>query len=192
MKIGMNTDSLGTLSLEAVLDAAVELGLDCVEFAAGNWSSAPHIDIDALLADAAACDAFTAKVRERGLTVSALTWDRQFAASRQRTGARRGHPQIDQAGAADRRRPHHPDVGVSRRARRQAPNWIPSPGRRRRPKFWNGNRTDGHPLLAEARGLCERQGHSRHLVSNCTAARTSTTSRASSGCARRRGRARSV
>ena len=50
MKIGMNTDSLGTSSFEAVLDAAVELGLDCVEFATGNWSSAPHIDIDALLA----------------------------------------------------------------------------------------------------------------------------------------------
>src|SRR4051812_7609775 len=73
MKIGMNTDSLGTLSFEAALDAAVELGLDCVEFAAGNWSSAPHIDIDALLADASARDAFTGKVRERGLTISALT-----------------------------------------------------------------------------------------------------------------------
>ena len=67
MKIGMNTDSLGTLSFEEVLDAAVELGLSCVEFATGNWSGAPHIDIDALLASASARDAFTGKVRERGL-----------------------------------------------------------------------------------------------------------------------------
>lgn len=73
MKIGMNTDSLGSLSFEAVLDAAVELGLDCVEFATGNWSSAPHIDIDALLRSAKARDAFTGAVRERGLTISALT-----------------------------------------------------------------------------------------------------------------------
>jgi len=36
MKIGMNTDSLGSLSFEAVLDAAAELGLDCVEFATGR------------------------------------------------------------------------------------------------------------------------------------------------------------
>ncbi len=73
MKIGMNTDSLGTLSFEGVLDAAAELGLACVEFATGNWSSAPHIDIDALLASSSARDAFTGKVRERGLEISALT-----------------------------------------------------------------------------------------------------------------------
>lgn len=73
MKIGMNTDSLGTLSFEAVLDAAAELGLDCVEFATGNWSNAPHIDIDALLRSAKARDAFTGAVRARGLTISALT-----------------------------------------------------------------------------------------------------------------------
>ena len=49
MKIGMNTDSLGELGFEEVLDAAVALGLDSVEFATGNWSNAPHIDIEALL-----------------------------------------------------------------------------------------------------------------------------------------------
>ena len=73
MKIGMNTDSLGTLSFETVLDAAVGLGLDCVEFATGNFSNAPHIDIDALLRSAKARDAFTGAVRERGLKISALT-----------------------------------------------------------------------------------------------------------------------
>ena len=36
MKIGMVSDSLGALSFEAVLDAAAELGLDCVEFATGK------------------------------------------------------------------------------------------------------------------------------------------------------------
>ena len=73
MKLGMNTDSLGALSFDEVLGAAVELGLDCVEFATGNWSSAPHIDIDALLRSAKARDAFVGKVAEHGLTISALT-----------------------------------------------------------------------------------------------------------------------
>ena len=73
MKIGMVTDSLGNLSLDAVLDAAAKLQLGAVEFATGNWSTAPHIDIDALLASAKGRDAFVGKVRERGLTISALT-----------------------------------------------------------------------------------------------------------------------
>ena len=73
MKIGMVTDSLGSLGFEAVLDAAVTLGLDCVEFATGNWSAAPHIDIDALLKSKAARDRFAGQVAERGLSISALT-----------------------------------------------------------------------------------------------------------------------
>jgi sugar phosphate isomerase/epimerase len=73
MKIGLNTDSLGDLDLAAVLDAAAELGLDAVEFATGNWSTAPHLDLDGLLASAAARDAFTGAVRDRGLAISALT-----------------------------------------------------------------------------------------------------------------------
>jgi sugar phosphate isomerase/epimerase len=73
MKIGMNTDSLGELPLPALLDTAVELGLDCVEFGTGNWSSAPHIDIDALLASKPARDEFLAGIRDRGLAISALT-----------------------------------------------------------------------------------------------------------------------
>jgi sugar phosphate isomerase/epimerase len=72
VKIGMVTDSLGTLGFEQVLDAAAGLGLDCVEFATGNWSTAPHIDIDALLASKPARDRFTAALRDRNLTVSAL------------------------------------------------------------------------------------------------------------------------
>lgn len=73
MQIGMVTDSLGALSFEQVLDAAAGLGLDCVEFATGNWSAAPHIDIDALLASKPARDRFTAAVKDRNLAISALT-----------------------------------------------------------------------------------------------------------------------
>jgi sugar phosphate isomerase/epimerase len=73
MKIGMVTDSLGGLGFEEVLDAAKGLGLDCVEFATGNWSSAPHIDIDALLKSKPGRDKFTGALKARGLSISALT-----------------------------------------------------------------------------------------------------------------------
>lgn len=73
MKIGLNTDSLGALSLVDALDLAAELGLDCVEFATGNWSSAPHVDLDELLASAGARERLTGLLRERGLEISALT-----------------------------------------------------------------------------------------------------------------------
>jgi sugar phosphate isomerase/epimerase len=36
VKIGLNTDSLGALSLEETLDTAAALGLDTVEFG-GPW-----------------------------------------------------------------------------------------------------------------------------------------------------------
>ena len=73
MKIGMVTDSLGTLSFDELLDAAGSLGVDCLEFATGNWSTAPHIDLDALLDGKTARDRFLGPLRERGLGISALT-----------------------------------------------------------------------------------------------------------------------
>lgn len=72
MKIGLNTDSLGALSLEETLDHAATLGLDTVEFGLGGWSSAPHVNIGELLASDAARDRLAGMLRERGLAISAL------------------------------------------------------------------------------------------------------------------------
>ena len=72
MKIGMVTDSLGSLSFEQMLNAAAELGLDCIEFATGNWSTAPHFDLEAVLRSKVARDRFIAAVRDHDLTISAL------------------------------------------------------------------------------------------------------------------------
>ena len=72
MKIGLNTDSLGALSLKATLDIAAALSLDTVELGLGGWSSAPHVEIGALLADAGARDHLTGLLRERKLAISAL------------------------------------------------------------------------------------------------------------------------
>jgi sugar phosphate isomerase/epimerase len=42
MGTGMNTNSLGTLPLDRVLEIAVELALDYGEFPTGAWSPAPQ------------------------------------------------------------------------------------------------------------------------------------------------------
>ncbi|TJW47940.1 MAG: sugar phosphate isomerase/epimerase, partial [Mesorhizobium sp.] len=72
MKIGMITDSLGNLSFDEMLRTSAELGLETLEFACGNWSSAPHIDLGAMLDSAATRTEFVAKVRDHGLTIAAL------------------------------------------------------------------------------------------------------------------------
>ena len=72
MKIGMITDSLGAMGLEPMLDAAAELGIECLEFGCGNWSSAPHLDLDALLERSQDRGAFLAKLADRKLSISAL------------------------------------------------------------------------------------------------------------------------
>ena len=48
MDIGLLTDSVEDLTFDQTLDLANEVGLSCVEFAAGNWSTSPHIDVPAL------------------------------------------------------------------------------------------------------------------------------------------------
>ncbi len=72
MKIGLLTDSLGGMPLADVLREAAELGVHCVEFACGNWSSAPHVELDRLLEDRSHRDDFTARVKDHGLVISAL------------------------------------------------------------------------------------------------------------------------
>src|SRR5262245_19313996 len=73
MKIGLNTDGVSHLNLAQTLDLAAELGLDYVEFATGNWSNSPHVDLAALVNDPAAQRNLLARVGDRGLAISALT-----------------------------------------------------------------------------------------------------------------------
>ncbi|MBI1773839.1 MAG: sugar phosphate isomerase/epimerase [Proteobacteria bacterium] len=72
MKIGMITDSLGKLSFEALLTTSARLGLDALEFACGNWSSAPHINLAKMLESEKARREFKAAVADHGLEISAL------------------------------------------------------------------------------------------------------------------------
>ena len=72
MKIGMITDSLGGLSFDAMLEASAELGLETLEFACGNWSQAPHINLSAMLESEGPRREFMAKVRDHGMEIAAL------------------------------------------------------------------------------------------------------------------------
>jgi len=72
MKIGMVSDSLGHLSLGAMLDAARGLGVEGVEINTGNWSSAPHLAMADLLKRPKAQREFLSAFADRGLKLIAL------------------------------------------------------------------------------------------------------------------------
>jgi sugar phosphate isomerase/epimerase len=72
MRIGLVTDGLPELALPDLLRTAAELGIATLEFGCGNWSSAPHLKLDALLESGAARDDFVAQIAAHGLSISAL------------------------------------------------------------------------------------------------------------------------
>ncbi len=72
MHIGLVTDSLADMPLEKLLVTAAGMGIAMLEFGCGNWSSAPHLQLDAMLESAPARTEFLAKLRDHGLSLSAL------------------------------------------------------------------------------------------------------------------------
>jgi sugar phosphate isomerase/epimerase len=72
MKIGLNTDSLGHLSFDEMLETTAELGVQTLEFCCGGWSTAPHVNLDLLLGNERERTNFVAKIRDHGLEIDAL------------------------------------------------------------------------------------------------------------------------
>jgi sugar phosphate isomerase/epimerase len=72
LELGLYTDSLQHLGFEAALDVAAEIGATGIEIATGGQSSAPHLRIDELLADARRRAEFVAAFELRGLRIAAL------------------------------------------------------------------------------------------------------------------------
>ena len=72
MQLGMITDSLGNLSFERMLALAGELGFERLEFACGNWSSSPHIQLDRMLEDEGARRTFLKALEGKAIQISAL------------------------------------------------------------------------------------------------------------------------
>jgi sugar phosphate isomerase/epimerase len=72
LELGLYTDSLSEIPFERALDIAAECGIRSIEIATGGQSTAPHLDIDALLTDAAQRRRFLDAFASRGLHISAL------------------------------------------------------------------------------------------------------------------------
>ncbi|MGI6779078.1 MAG: sugar phosphate isomerase/epimerase family protein [Acetivibrionales bacterium] len=72
MRLCFVTDGLGYMPFEEMLDTAASLGFESLEFACGNWSKAPHIDLDGLLESAQKRKSFVDAIKSRGLEIEAL------------------------------------------------------------------------------------------------------------------------
>ena len=72
MKIGLYTDSLQDLAFEAALDWMAAQGLETVEIGTGNFSPAPHCDVESLTTDQEAALRFGDAIAARRLRLSAL------------------------------------------------------------------------------------------------------------------------
>ena len=121
MKIGMITDSLPEADFDTMLGVAARLEMDMLEFGCGNWSSAPHIDLDGMLESATARREFlrpAGRPRHRDQRAQLLRQSR--ASGRRRTPARRSDAQDHSPRAPAGRRSRRHDVGMPRRARRPA------------------------------------------------------------------------
>ena len=72
MELGIVTDSLAHLDREEMLDTVASLGITAVELPTGGGASAPHLDLDRLLADAGERSRLRDALAERGLRLCAL------------------------------------------------------------------------------------------------------------------------
>lgn len=72
MRIGVFTDSTLHLSLADSLDRYGTWGITAIELGAGNFSPAPHLHLQEMLADAGARQRLLADLERRGMIISAL------------------------------------------------------------------------------------------------------------------------
>jgi sugar phosphate isomerase/epimerase len=72
MKTGLVTDILGCMSFEEMLDTCVENGVESLELGCGNWSKAPHVNLDLLLDSSVQREKFLDAIKSRGLEIAAL------------------------------------------------------------------------------------------------------------------------
>ena len=72
MKIGLFTDGLAHLGFVEALAKAASLGVQAIEIGTGNFSPAPHCDLDRLLSNSAARDEFLHSIHSCNLELAAL------------------------------------------------------------------------------------------------------------------------
>lgn len=71
MKLAIKTCTLD-MPYEEMLDFCVAQGVDAIEIGTGNWSSAPHIDLELMLSSATAREKWNDARKARGLELCAL------------------------------------------------------------------------------------------------------------------------
>lgn len=72
MKIGLVTDCLAGQSFPELLKTCQALGIEQIELGCGNWSSAPHIDLDGLLESETRRDEMKGMLADCGISISAF------------------------------------------------------------------------------------------------------------------------
>lgn len=72
MKLGLVSDCLAGQSFEELLKTCKALGVEQVELGVGNWSAAPHVDLDGLLESEAKRDEMKGMLADYGLSISAF------------------------------------------------------------------------------------------------------------------------
>ena len=72
MKIGLVTDCLAGQSFQELLKTCQALGIEQIELGCGNWSSAPHIDLDGLLKSETKRDEMKGMLADCGISISAF------------------------------------------------------------------------------------------------------------------------
>lgn len=72
MRFCLNTDCLGYMPFEEMLDTVAGLGYESIEIACGNWSNAPHIHLDEMLESEAARKTYMDAIEKRGLKLEVL------------------------------------------------------------------------------------------------------------------------
>ncbi len=74
MKLGVFTPVFGKLSFVAMLEQVARYKpLGAVELGTGGWPGSSHVDVDALLASPERAREFSARIRDAGLIISALS-----------------------------------------------------------------------------------------------------------------------
>ncbi len=72
MKLCLNTDGLAYLPFEEMVKTSAEIGIESLEIACGNWSNAPHMNLDEMLISAAARQKYLDIIHSNGLEIEAL------------------------------------------------------------------------------------------------------------------------
>jgi len=71
MKLAVKTCTLD-MPFDEMLDFCAMQGVDALEIATGNWSAAPHIDLDEMLSSSSHREKWMDAIRRRGLSLCAL------------------------------------------------------------------------------------------------------------------------